>query len=98
MPDDQPAPIIAPTLAEGLPADALIIVPTRNLVLFPGTVLPVTLGRTNRAARRRRRKICPVQGQPWQLLLAWRALRHEKRLKPGRNATAQLVEDSDLVR
>ena len=28
-----------------LPADALILVPTRSLVLFPGTVLPVTLGR-----------------------------------------------------
>ncbi len=28
-----------------LPADALIIVPVRNTVLFPGQVLPVTLGR-----------------------------------------------------
>ncbi len=28
-----------------LPADTLILVPTRSLVLFPGTVLPVTLGR-----------------------------------------------------
>src|SRR5262245_56965834 len=28
-----------------LPEDALILVPTRNLVLFPGTVLPITLGR-----------------------------------------------------
>src|SRR5580658_6509375 len=28
-----------------LPADALIIVPVRNTVLFPGLVLPVTLGR-----------------------------------------------------
>src|SRR5690242_21542413 len=28
-----------------LPDDALILVPTRNLVLFPGTVLPITLGR-----------------------------------------------------
>ena len=28
-----------------LPEDALILIPTRNLVLFPGTVLPVTLGR-----------------------------------------------------
>src|SRR5690349_11843342 len=30
-----------PPLAE----DALILIPTRNLVLFPGTVLPITLGR-----------------------------------------------------
>jgi ATP-dependent Lon protease len=28
-----------------LPADALILIPTRGLVLFPGTVLPITLGR-----------------------------------------------------
>jgi ATP-dependent Lon protease len=28
-----------------LPEDALILIPTRNLVLFPGAVLPVTLGR-----------------------------------------------------
>ncbi|HUA52800.1 MAG TPA: endopeptidase La [Candidatus Sulfotelmatobacter sp.] len=28
-----------------LPDDALIIVPTRNMVLFPGLVLPVTIGR-----------------------------------------------------
>jgi ATP-dependent Lon protease len=28
-----------------LPDDALILIPTRNLVLFPGTVLPITLGR-----------------------------------------------------
>lgn len=28
-----------------LPADAIIIVPVRNFVLFPGTVMPITLGR-----------------------------------------------------
>src|SRR5580765_1247073 len=28
-----------------IPADALILITTRNLVLFPGTVLPMTLGR-----------------------------------------------------
>ena len=28
-----------------LPADALIIVPVRNTVLFPGLMLPITLGR-----------------------------------------------------
>ena len=28
-----------------LSEDALILIPTRNLVLFPGTVLPITLGR-----------------------------------------------------
>ncbi|HEV8029872.1 MAG TPA: endopeptidase La [Stellaceae bacterium] len=35
----------APNALESLPADALILIPTRNLVLFPGTVLPITLGR-----------------------------------------------------
>ena len=28
-----------------MPPDALIIVPVRGMVLFPGTVLPITLGR-----------------------------------------------------
>src|ERR1700733_764993 len=28
-----------------IPADSLIILPVRNLVLFPGVVLPVTIGR-----------------------------------------------------
>jgi ATP-dependent Lon protease len=38
----------AETALTGIPAvpeDALILIPTRNLVLFPGTVLPITLGR-----------------------------------------------------
>ena len=41
-------PATAPGPAElGLtvPEDALILITTRNLVLFPGTVLPMTLGR-----------------------------------------------------
>ena len=33
------------TAAPGLPADAMIIVPVRNFVLFPGMVMPVTVGR-----------------------------------------------------
>src|ERR1700728_2909414 len=33
-----------------LPAEALIIVPVRNTVLFPGLVLPVTLGRSKSIA------------------------------------------------
>ncbi|HVV94891.1 MAG TPA: endopeptidase La [Hyphomicrobiales bacterium] len=45
------APAAAPAAGNGtrplseLPPDALIIVPTRNLVLFPGMVFPVTIGR-----------------------------------------------------
>ena len=33
-----------------LPEDALIILPTRNLVLFPGVVLPITIGRSKSRA------------------------------------------------
>jgi ATP-dependent Lon protease len=33
------------TALPALPPDALIIVPVRNMVLFPGLVLPITLGR-----------------------------------------------------
>ena len=45
-----------------LPADALIIVPVRGLVLFPGTVLPITLGRPRSvlAAQRAVREQRPV--------------------------------------
>jgi len=42
------APSAAPTTSDQIPAipdDALILLTTRNLVLFPGTVLPMTLGR-----------------------------------------------------
>ena len=47
-----PAGAIETALAgiPALPADALILVPTRSLVLFPGTVLPVTLGRQRSVA------------------------------------------------
>jgi ATP-dependent Lon protease len=43
-----PASETAPTGLDGIaaiPADALILITTRNLVLFPGIVLPMTLGR-----------------------------------------------------
>src|SRR6266404_2584053 len=35
----------APEAGPAIPEDALILISTRNLVLFPGTVLPITLGR-----------------------------------------------------
>src|SRR6516165_4784128 len=43
-----PTPGTAETALANIPAlpeDALILISTRNLVLFPGTVLPITLGR-----------------------------------------------------
>jgi len=52
-PPVQPSNISGPAAFEGIPAipeDALILVPTRNLVLFPGTVLPITLGRQRSVA------------------------------------------------
>jgi ATP-dependent Lon protease len=36
---------VAPETIAAIPPDALILITTRNLVLFPGTVLPMTLGR-----------------------------------------------------
>src|ERR1700704_4001350 len=44
----QTAPVSGTAPVESVPAipeDALILITTRNLVLFPGTVLPITLGR-----------------------------------------------------
>jgi ATP-dependent Lon protease len=40
----------APATRSALPADALIIVPVRNMVLFPGTVLPITVSRPRSVA------------------------------------------------
>ncbi|HVT25946.1 MAG TPA: endopeptidase La [Rhizomicrobium sp.] len=47
MPDTQTTDTDAARAAveKPLPSDALIIVPVRNLVLFPGVVFPVTVGR-----------------------------------------------------
>ncbi len=46
-PPGAPAVVVPGSAEIGLtiPEDALILVTTRNLVLFPGTVLPMTLGR-----------------------------------------------------
>src|SRR3954465_6072535 len=52
-PPAQTAPASGTVPVEGVPAipeDALILIPTRNLVLFPGTVLPITLGRQRSTA------------------------------------------------
>src|SRR6185437_15602620 len=36
---------VTPDTAEAIPPDALVLISTRNLVLFPGSVLPISLGR-----------------------------------------------------
>src|SRR4030088_1354226 len=41
---------VAPETAPAIPEDALILISTRTLVLFPGTVLPITLGRQRSVA------------------------------------------------
>jgi ATP-dependent Lon protease len=46
---DRPSPRTdsesGPAAGKSLPADALIIMPVRNFVLFPGTIFPLTIGR-----------------------------------------------------
>ncbi|MFH1044145.1 MAG: endopeptidase La [Pseudomonadota bacterium] len=44
------AAIDGASAALALPDDALIILPVRNLVLFPGMILPITIGRDNSIA------------------------------------------------
>ena len=39
-----------PSPAPLLPLDALIIIPVRNVVLFPGHVMPITIGRPGSVA------------------------------------------------
>ena len=42
--EGEPGPHAQPA-ARPLPEDALIILPVRNVVMFPGTVFPLTVGR-----------------------------------------------------
>ncbi|HET7157390.1 MAG TPA: LON peptidase substrate-binding domain-containing protein, partial [Burkholderiales bacterium] len=55
--------------ARPLPDDALIILPTRNLVLFPGVVLPITIGRQK--SRRAAQEAARLQ-KPFGVLLQTR--------------------------
>jgi ATP-dependent Lon protease len=49
-PSSQPQSGNGPAAAPALPPDALIIIPVRNMVLFPGMVVPVTMGRDRSVA------------------------------------------------
>src|SRR5258708_36091335 len=45
-----PGPARGTATLKPLPADALIIVPLRNAVLFPGVMSPITIGRASSVA------------------------------------------------
>jgi len=57
-----PAASAAGGLSLSLPEDALIIVPVRNMVLFPGMILPLNIGRETSiaAAQAAVRAECPI--------------------------------------
>jgi len=60
----------APTTGVPLPADAMIVVPTRNMVLFPEIVLPLSIGRAltvaaiQQAVREQRQVVLVLQRDP----------------------------------
>ncbi len=47
---DAPRPQASDGPMGGMPADAIIVIPTRNLVLFPGLIAPLMLGRASSIA------------------------------------------------
>ena len=44
------AEVLGGTIAPPLPPDGIALIPVRNFVLFPGTVMPVTIGRARSIA------------------------------------------------
>ena len=73
-----------------LPPDAMIIMPVRNFVLFPGIVMPVTAGRQRSVAAAQQAAIA-VEQQARDAYLHAR----EARLAPGRWELSDL-RDYDL--
>ena len=50
QPSEPPAPASTAGEAPKLPADAIVIVPVRNTILFPGVVMPLAVGRARSIA------------------------------------------------
>ena len=63
-------PAAPPLPADALPSDALIVLPTRNLVLFPEMVFPLAMGRpatiaaAQQAVREQRQVLVALQRDP----------------------------------
>ncbi|TAJ38366.1 MAG: endopeptidase La [Reyranella sp.] len=63
-------PAASPPVADALPPDALIVLPTRNLVLFPEMVFPLAIGRpatvaaAQQAVREQRQILVVLQHDP----------------------------------
>ena len=55
--------------AASLPQDALIILPVRNVVLYPGIMLPLALGTGPGAEERRTTAVVVIAGQTLLLFL-----------------------------
>jgi ATP-dependent Lon protease len=49
-PDAQPGDAVSAAAVKPLPPDAMIILPVRSLVLFPGVVFPISVGRSKSVA------------------------------------------------
>ena len=69
---EEPASVSSPAGAQTdsvpIPNDALIIVPVRNTVLFPGVVAPITISRPKAiaAAQQALREQRPIGGHEWR--------------------------------
>jgi ATP-dependent Lon protease len=67
---DQDTPLAAPPPPAAPPSDALIVLPMRNLVMFPGVVSPATIGRASsvaamqQAIREQRQVLVVLQRNP----------------------------------
>ena len=77
--------------AEQLPDDALIIIPMRNLVLFPGQIIPITVGRERSIAAA---QAAASGGRPVGVLLQ----RNSEALEPTKEALYQVGTVASILR